>query len=59
MNKQKIVIIETSDIGEEMLRFLTAQNWNIAAVTTFLDSRIHLAIELANRLKVPGPAEIT
>jgi hypothetical protein len=37
-----------------MAHFLMKQDWNIAAVTTFLDSRLHLAIELSEMLQVRG-----
>lgn len=37
-----------------MAHFLMKQDWDIAAVTTFLDSRLHLAIELSEMLQVRG-----
>ena len=37
-----------------MAHFLMQQEWTIAAVTTFLDSRLHLAIELSEMLQVRG-----
>lgn len=37
-----------------MAHFLMKRNWDIAAVTTFLDSRLHLTIELSEMLQVRG-----
>ncbi len=45
--------INTTSVSE-MLCFICAQVWMIEAVTTFLDSRLHLVVELAQALKVRG-----
>lgn len=37
-----------------MAEFILTKGWSIAGVTTFLDSRLHLAIELSRILNVPG-----
>jgi hypothetical protein len=37
-----------------MAHFLMKQEWTVAAITTFLDSRLHLAIELSEMLQVRG-----
>ncbi|MBC7370632.1 MAG: hypothetical protein H7326_03650 [Bdellovibrionaceae bacterium] len=45
--------VDTTSI-EAMLNFIRLQSWQIAAVTTFLDSRLHLAIQMAQALNVRG-----
>lgn len=39
---------------DSMQAWIEKQNWDVFAVTTFLDSRLHLAIDLASRLQVRG-----
>lgn len=47
------VDMDTTSVSS-MLDFIHQKNWSIEGITTFLDSRLHLAVELSEALNVRG-----